>query len=67
MNTVEEIRFAIEHLPEKHVKTPAGWFDGYRERLWDARMVADAISDKLDFLVEEARRERATGTLCRFP
>jgi hypothetical protein len=67
MSTIEEIEKAIEHLPASEVLTLAGWLDEYREKLWDARMEADARSGKLDFLIEEARRERATGTLRRFP
>jgi hypothetical protein len=67
MSTVEEIEKAIEHLPEPDVLALAGWFDEYREKLWDARIEADARSGKLDFLIEEARRERAAGTLRSFP
>lgn len=67
MSTLEEIEKAIEHLPEQDVRALAGWFDEYRERLWDARMEADARSGKLDFLIEEARRERESGALRRFP
>lgn len=67
MSTVQEIEKAIESLPEPDVKTLATWFDEYRERLWDARLEADACGGKLDFLVEEASRERDAGTLRRFP
>lgn len=67
MSTVEEIEKAIEHLPEQDVRALAGWFDEYRERLWDARLESDARGGKLDFLIEEARRERSGGTQRRFP
>ncbi len=67
MSTVQEIEKAIESLREPDVKTLASWFDEYREQLWDARMETDARDGKLDFLVEEARRERAAGSLRRFP
>ncbi len=66
MSTVQEIEKAIESLQEPDVKALASWFDEYRERLWDLRMEADARSGKLDFLIEEARSERAAGTLRRF-
>jgi len=67
MTTVAEIEKAIEHLPEPDVLALAGWFDEYRERLWDARMETDAQSGKLDFLIEEARRERDAGSLRPLP
>jgi hypothetical protein len=67
MTTIAEIEKAIENLPEPEVKALASWFDRYREQKWDARMEADAREGKLDFLIEEARQERATGTLRRFP
>lgn len=67
MSTVAEIEAAIKSLPEPDVKSLASWFDDNRERLWDARMEADARSGKLDFLVEEARCECAAGTLRQFP
>jgi hypothetical protein len=67
MTTVAEIEKAIEHLPEPEVLILAGWFDEYREKLWDARIEADAQSGKLDFLIEEARRERGKGTVRSFP
>lgn len=67
MSTVEEIEKAIAHLPPQDVQALAAWFDEYREQLWDARIQADARSGKLDFLIAEARRERAAGTLRRFP
>ena len=67
MSKIELIEKAIEDLPEADVKTLAAWFDKYREQLWDARMEDDARSGKLDFLIDEARRERAAGTSRRFP
>ena len=67
VSTIEEIEKAIERLPEAEVKSLASWFDAYREKLWDAKMESDAQGGKLDFLLEEARHERASGTLRRFP
>ena len=67
VSTIEEIEKAIERLPEAEVKSLASWFDAYREKIWDGRLEADARSGKLDFLVEEAKRERAAGTLRPLP
>ena len=43
------------------------WFDDQRERLWDERIARDAKSGRLDFLIDEARAARESGTLRPFP
>jgi hypothetical protein len=67
MSTVQEIERAIEHLPADEFFKLGEWFDDQRERLWDERITRDAQSGRLDFLIEEARAARKSGTLRPFP
>ena len=67
MSTVQEIEKAIEHLPTEEFLKLGEWFDDQRERLWDERIARDAQSGRLDFLIEEARAARKSGTLRPFP
>ena len=67
MSTVQEIERAIEHLPADEFFKLGEWFDDQRERLWDERIARDAQSGRLDFLIEEARAARKSGTLRPFP
>ena len=67
MSTVQEIEKAIEHLPAEEFFKLGVWFDYQRERLWDERIARDAQSGRLDFLIEEARAARKSGTLRPFP
>ena len=67
MSTVQEIESAIRELPSPQLSELSRWFETYLDKTWDARMKADAQSGKLDFLIDEARAERAAGTLRSFP
>ncbi len=67
MSTILEIESAIEKLPEQDLHQLSGWFDEYLNRKWDAQMERDAQSGALDFLADEARAARVTGTLRQFP
>ena len=67
MSTVQEIEKAIEHLPTDEFFKLGEWFDDQRERLWDEKIARDAQSGRLDFLIEEARAARKSGTLRPFP
>lgn len=67
MSTVQEIEKAIEHLPADEFFKLGEWFDDQRERLWDERIARDAQTGRLDFLIEEARAARKSGTLRPFP
>ncbi len=67
MSTVQEIERAIGHLPADEFFKLGEWFDDQRERLWDERIASDAKSGRLDFLIDEARAARKSGTLRPFP
>lgn len=67
MSTVQEIEKAIELLPAEDLFKLGEWFDEQRARLWDERIARDAQGGRLDFLIEEARAARKSGTLRPFP
>jgi len=67
MSTVKEIESAIEHLPATDFFKLGEWFDERREQLWDDHIANDAKSGRLDFLIEEARTAKKSGTLRPFP
>jgi hypothetical protein len=63
MSKVEEIKAAIEALPERDYAQLRQWFTEKEWASWDARIKADSELGKLDFLVTEAFGEKKKGTL----
>lgn len=60
---VKSLEQAVTKLDESEFKRFASWFASYQERLWDRQIARDAKAGKLDFLIEEAQKERQAGTL----
>ncbi len=60
---VEEIQVAIESLPHWEYTRLRQWFSERDWRKWDEQIEADSESGKLDFLIAEARDEKAKGIL----
>lgn len=67
MSSVTEIESAIRGLPEEEFWKLADWFDELRSEAWDRQIEADAASGRLDFLFEEAARERSEGKSIPWP
>ena len=63
MATVDEIKTAIESLPEKEFSELREWFSEKDWEKWDRQIESDSESGKLDFLIEEALEEKRTGKL----
>jgi len=63
MSGVDEIKAAIESLPEADYARLRQWFSQRDWATWDRQIEADSESGKLDFLIAEAREEKAKGTL----
>jgi recombinational DNA repair ATPase RecF len=61
MSGVEEIERAIQELSDDEFARIARRVHALEQERWDAEMDRDAVADKLDFLVVEARNERAQG------
>ena len=63
MTKVEEIKQAIEALPEKDFIRLREWFSEKDWDKWDKELEADANSGKLDFIVKEANDAKYNGEL----
>jgi len=63
MVKVDEIKAAIETLPEEDYIQLRKWFSEKDWEKWDKQIVADSESGKLDFLIKEALNEKAKGKL----
>jgi hypothetical protein len=62
-----EIKSAVRELSPKELAELAKFVAEQDNAAWDKQMEADAASGKLDFLFEEADRERAAGQLRNWP
>jgi hypothetical protein len=63
MSKVEEIKQAIDTLSEDDYVLLRQWFSEKDWQKWDAQIIADSGSWKLDFLLKEAREAKATNKL----
>jgi hypothetical protein len=67
MSTVQEIKQAIEQLPQKDFWELSEWVIRRHEDAWDRQVNEDAVAGRLDFLFEEAEAERKAGKLRDWP
>jgi hypothetical protein len=65
--SLAEIKSAVRELSPKELAELAAFISAQDNAAWDKQMEQDAASGKLDFLFEEAERERAAGTLRDWP
>jgi hypothetical protein len=65
--SLTEIKSAVRQLPPKELAELAAFVSEQDNAAWDKQMEQDAASGKLDFLFEEAERERAAGKLPDWP
>ncbi len=63
MPKVDEIKEAIEALPEEDYVQLRRWFSEKDWQEWDRQIAADSESGKLDFLIKEALDEKTKGQL----
>ena len=61
MTTVLEIERAIEQLPSDQFSKIHDWIVEKDWQSWDAQIERDSAAGKLDFLVNEALRDTASG------
>jgi hypothetical protein len=61
MTKLEKIEKEIASLDPKDVRKLADWIEEYKSELWDRQIEADAKAGRLDKLVENARKEIASG------
>ena len=67
MKTIEEIEQEIQELPVPDVARLSAWLIEYDAKVWDKQMEEDSASGKLDFLFDEAAKERKAGKLHEWP
>lgn len=65
--SLAEIKNAVRELPPKELAELASFISQQDNAAWDKQMEQDAASGKLDFLFDEADRERAAGQLRDWP
>ncbi len=63
MSKIDELKADIEKLPSAEVAELFRWLSEKEWRSWDQQLEADAHAGRLDFLVREAREEKAKGSL----
>ena len=61
MTTVQEIERAIEQLPREQFSQIRDWIVERDWVAWDRQIERESAAGKLDFLVEEARRDAESG------
>jgi hypothetical protein len=63
MSKVDEIKDAIEALPQEDFTQLRQWFTERDWQKWDKQIETDSEAGKLDFLIREALDEKDSGTL----
>ncbi|MDA8241102.1 MAG: hypothetical protein M0Z67_12125 [Nitrospiraceae bacterium] len=63
MSKVEEIKEAIDSLPEQEYKELWRWFTEKDWEKWDRQLAEDSESGKLAFLVKEALEAKSQNKL----
>ena len=59
-----EIKAAVKNLSRNELTEFLDWLDDYQESLWDQQIEADMKSERLNHLIEAARKEFKEGK-CR--
>lgn len=63
MSKLENLKAEIESLPREELAEIIRWLSEKDWERWDKEIEADSAAGRLDFLVREAREEKAKGTL----
>ncbi len=63
MSKVEEIKEAIDTLPEEEYIQLRQWFSEKDWQKWDQQIVADSETKRLDFLLKEAVEAKSKNKL----
>ena len=63
VSKVDELKAEIERLPSKDFAELCRWLAEKDWARWDKEIENDSQAGRLDFLVREAREEKAKGTL----
>jgi hypothetical protein len=63
MSKIDELKADIERLSSKELGELFRWLSEKDWESWDKEIEADSRAGRLDFLLREARKEKAKGTL----
>lgn len=63
MSKVDQLKTDIERLSNQEVAELLRWLSEREWESWDKEIEEDSQAGRLDFLVREAHREKAKGTL----
>jgi hypothetical protein len=63
MSKIDELKADIDRLPSDEVAELFRWLSEKEWERWDKEIEADSQAGRLDFLLREAREEKAKGTL----
>ena len=61
MSTIQQIEEAVRNLSTEERSAFRAWFAEFDAEEWDHQFEADVTSGRLDWLVEEARRDLREG------
>ena len=61
MTSVQDIKAAIEQLAPEQRAAFRAWFEAFDARQWDQQIEEDLSSGRLDWLVDEALGDQASG------
>jgi hypothetical protein len=63
MSRIDELKADIDRLPSDEVAELFRWLSEKEWESWDKQIEADSQAGRLDFLLREAREEKAKGIL----
>ena len=63
MSKIDELKAEVEKLPSEEFSEFFQWLAEKDWERWDQEIETDSNAGRLDFLVREAHREKARGTL----
>jgi hypothetical protein len=63
MTRLEQVKSAIESLPDRDLNRLRKWLADKDWEKWDRELERDVAAGKLDFLAAEAREEKKRGHL----
>jgi hypothetical protein len=61
MSTVEEVEQALRNMTPEELAAFRAWYAEFDAQEWDRQIEADVAAGRLDWLVEEARRDLREG------
>jgi len=63
MSRIDDLKAEIERLPSEEFTELLRWLSEKDWERWDQQIATDSQTGRLDFLIQEAREEKAKGRL----